>query len=485
MKVAAYIRVSTHMQVEEGYSLSAQKERLKAFAYSQGWEIVQFFVDEGISAKDMDRPELQRMLKGVREEMFDIVLVYKLDRLTRSVIDLDKLLTEFSKHNVMFKSSTEVYDTTTATGRLFIRLVASMAQWERENLGERIRMGMEQKAQEGKWVINRIPFGYSRVEGDFLEIVEQEAIIVRKIFELYLSGKYGVGKIAKMLNDRKYKTKSGANWGFNSVHYILTNPLYTGTMRYNYRMNKEQYFEIDGAVPEIIKEADFNLVQETLKRRSTSHPKKATSPYIFTSVLKCSRCGGNMDGHQSQSKRKDKTYISYSYYCKNKRFGTCDQSNIAQNYLESQFIKLIEDWIVNKDVAAEIATSADMSTDNSKQIEAIHKELAELEKRRAKWQYAWVNEMLSDEDLSKRTQEENEKEKMLLEELGTLGATIKNELNGQILIEVLTNLQANWTNLTVHEKKQFVNIAVNTMTVDKVEKRQRPESVKITDIQFN
>jgi site-specific DNA recombinase len=149
MKVAAYIRVSTQMQVEDGYSLSAQRERLKAFAYSQGWEIVKFYVDEGLSAKDMDRPDLQRMLKGVREGIFDIVLVYKLDRLTRSVIDLDKLLTEFSKHDVMFKSSTEVYDTTTATGRLFIRLVASMAQWERENLGERVRFGMQEKARKG------------------------------------------------------------------------------------------------------------------------------------------------------------------------------------------------------------------------------------------------------------------------------------------------------------------------------------------------
>jgi site-specific DNA recombinase len=95
MKVAAYIRVSTHMQVEEGYSLSAQRERLKAYAFSQGWEIVQFYVDEGISAKDMERQELQRMLKGVNEGIFDIVLVYKLDRLTRSVIDLDKLLNVF------------------------------------------------------------------------------------------------------------------------------------------------------------------------------------------------------------------------------------------------------------------------------------------------------------------------------------------------------------------------------------------------------
>src|SRR5690606_28162321 len=212
LKVAVYIRVSTQMQVEEGYSLAAQKERLKAFAYSQGWEIVQYYVDEGVSAKDLNRPELQRMLKDMKAKLFDIVLVYKLDRLTRSVIDLDKLLTEFNKYDVKFKSSTEIYDTTTATGRLFIRLVASMAQWERENLSERVSFGMEQKAKEGKWVINVPPFGYDRTTEGYLEIIEHEAVIVKRIYKMYLSGKYGIAKIAKFLNENNLLTKSGSYW---------------------------------------------------------------------------------------------------------------------------------------------------------------------------------------------------------------------------------------------------------------------------------
>jgi site-specific DNA recombinase len=169
MKVAAYIRVSTEEQVKEGYSISAQKHRLEAYAISQGWEVVQFYVDEGISAKDLNRPELQRMIKNLEEGVFDCVLVYRLDRLTRSVLDLYKLLNIFEKHNIKFKSATEVYDTTTAMGRMFITIVAALAQWERENLGERVRMGMQEKARGGKWVINVPPFGYERVE-DGLEI---------------------------------------------------------------------------------------------------------------------------------------------------------------------------------------------------------------------------------------------------------------------------------------------------------------------------
>jgi site-specific DNA recombinase len=485
MKVAAYIRVSTAMQVEDGYSLAAQRERLKAFAFSQGWEIVEFYVDEGISAKDMERPALQRMLKGVQEKQFDIVLVYKLDRLTRSVTDLDRMLKEFNKYDVMFKSSTEVYDTTTATGRLFIRLVASMAQWERENLGERVRMGMEQKALDGKWVINVPPFGYER-KGDYLQIIEQEAVIVREIYQLYLTGQYGVGKVAKVLNDKNYKTKTGASWSFNNVHYVLTNPIYIGTMRYNYRMNKEQYFEVENATPAIVTATEFHAVQKILNSRTNSHPKKATSPYIFTSVLRCSRCGGSMNGHQAQTKRNGKKYISYSYFCVNKRFKDCDLPSISQNYLESQFLKLVDAWTVDKQVVAEVAASSTESEkDKSSRVKTIYSELDALESRRTKWQYGWANGMLKDEDLKKRNEEEDKKEEMLLNELKTIQGVMNQENNDTLLLEALTSLKSTWNQLSVHEKKQFVNITVKSMVVDKTEKRQHPESVKITDVVFN
>ncbi|WP_429999877.1 recombinase family protein [Metabacillus fastidiosus] len=150
MRTALYIRVSTEEQAKEGYSIRAQTERLKAYCVSQEWEVVDFYIDDGISAKDMNRPNLKRMIKHIEQGLIDCVLVYKLDRLTRSILDLYKLLEIFDKHNCKFKSSTEVYDTTSAIGRMFITLVAALAQFERENLSERVRMGMEQKAREGK-----------------------------------------------------------------------------------------------------------------------------------------------------------------------------------------------------------------------------------------------------------------------------------------------------------------------------------------------
>jgi site-specific DNA recombinase len=482
MKVAAYIRVSTQMQVEDGYSLSAQRERLKAFAYSQGWEIVKFYVDEGLSAKDMDRPDLQRMLKGVREGIFDIVLVYKLDRLTRSVIDLDKLLTEFSKHDVMFKSSTEVYDTTTATGRLFIRLVASMAQWERENLGERVRFGMQEKAREGKWTVSTPPLGYDSKESELI-VNPSEAAVVKEIFSLYLSG-MGMHKIARNLNERGLYTKKGKPWAQSTIQYILTNPIYHGTTRYNYRLNKENYFEVEGVVPVIISDEEYQLTQQMIQNRRTVHPRQATSKYLFSKVLKCARCGKTLVGKSSSTKRGEKVYYSYNYYCPNRSRSLCDLPLINQTLFEQKFIGMISQWDAyheaNDILQNEVAASVE---DHTESIQTLEKELKDIESRRSKWQYAWVQTMINDNDFKKRMNEENEKEKMILKELTELRSVSTSPMESNP--EIWSDLKENWHYMSDEVKKQFVLIAVQSMTVDKINKDKTPDSIEIKEVSLN
>ncbi|MDF1510535.1 recombinase family protein [Robertmurraya sp. DFI.2.37] len=484
MRVAAYIRVSTHMQVEDGYSLSAQKERLNAFAFSQGWEIVQYYVDEGISAKDMDRPELQRMLKGVKEGLFDIVLVYKLDRLTRSVIDLDHLLKEFSKYNVMFKSSTEVYDTTTATGRLFIRLVASMAQWERENLGERVRMGMLQKAQEGKWVINMAPFGYDLDGIDRLKINASEAALVKEIYSMYINGT-GMHKIAKILNQRGLYTKKNKPWSQGTVQYILTNPIYIGNMRYNYRINPEQYFEVKGVIPEIVSTDEFEMVKKIIDSRVGYHPRRATSRYIFSGILKCGRCGKSLIGKSSQTTRDNKKYYSYNYYCNNRQRGICDLPIINQNHLEQKFLQVLDNMDILEDAKKKSAQDAsENDADNTKLIKQLEHELKEIEDRRTQWQYGWANKMLSDTDFMKRKKEEDEKEKMILKELESLQPKESSTLIDNI-IELWSDVKLNWEYMNTEQKKQFVMIAIESIVVDRTSMKKSPDAYVFKEINFN
>ncbi|MCD4838132.1 recombinase family protein [Neobacillus sedimentimangrovi] len=489
MKVAAYIRVSTEEQAQEGYSIPAQRSRLEAYALSQGWEIVQWYVDEGESAKDLNRTELKRMLKALEQNIFDCVLVYRLDRLTRSVLDLYQLLNKFEKHNVKFKSATEVYDTTTAIGRLFITLVAALAQWERENLAERVRMGMQQKAKEGKWTVSTPPFGYD-AHDSILKINSTEAAVVKEIYKLYLSGK-GMLNIARDLNQRGLWTKRGKPWSSGTIEYILTNPIYAGTLRYNYRVNKDQYFEVDGVAPAIVSEEDFNLAQKIISSRRQVHPRQATSKFIFSKVLKCGRCGKTLIGKTCQSKRGDKVYSSYNYFCPNRRRALCDMPLINQNFMEQKFLEMMDSWQMEQE-AAELLQDQVAATveDRTETIRQLEQELKEIEKRRSKWQYAWVNNMFSSDDakndseFKKRMTEENENEKLIRQELESLSYHETPSQDSNIL-EYLTDIKLNWEYMDNKAKKQFILIAINSMTVDKISKEKSPDSIEIKEVRFN
>lgn len=479
MRCAIYVRVSTIEQAQEGYSIKAQLERLNAYALSQGWIVSKTYIDDGESAKDMNRTNLTKMLKEMKDDLFDVVLVYKLDRLTRSVLDLYKMLEIFEKHNVKFKSATEVYDTTNAMGRLFITLVAALAQWERENLSERVTMGMEQKAKEGKWVVNLAPIGFD-IDGDYLKINEKEAAIVREIFDMYLSNKYGTGKIARILNQRGIKTKSGAVWNDGTIRYVLTNKIYIGTMRYNYRVNKENYFEKENVVDAIISKEDFEEVQMILKHRSKHHPRKATSPYIFTSVLKCARCGSIMQGKQGGAVRSNN--LSYQYQCVNHKKGLCDLPNVSQNHLELRFMELIENWQYKHLITDELSNNRPQD-DNKERLKQLDRELSEINERRKKWQYAWANKILNDKDLIERNKEEDALEEHVKSEISKLKQNQNETSKHESIAHALNDLKVNWYTLELHEKKKSVEMLVDEIIVEKVGLR-RPESVVIKEIKF-
>ena len=165
MKTAIYVRVSTEEQAKEGYSISAQQQRLKDYVKSQDWNIYKIYIDEGFSAKNLDRPKMQELIKDCKKGLFDVILVYRLDRLVRSVSNLHELLQLFDKYNVKFKSATEMFDTTSAMGRFFITLVGAMSQWERENLAERVHMGMKRMVEEGKRAGGSAPCGGGCLDG--------------------------------------------------------------------------------------------------------------------------------------------------------------------------------------------------------------------------------------------------------------------------------------------------------------------------------
>lgn len=461
MLVFPYLRVSTAEQNRDGFSIAAQKKRLTAFAQSQDWEIYDFYIDGGQSAKDMNRDDLQRLLNDIKHIDHDdkVVLVFKLDRLTRSVLDLYKLLQIFEEHKTAFRSATEVYDTTTAMGRLFITLVGALAQFERESTAERVKMGMEQMVYEGKWHGSTPAFGFDYQDKKLI-INEPEARIVRMIFDMYMNG-YGDNKLAQFLNQKGYRTKSGDVWSHTSVGYILRNPIYIGLLRWNFTGDGE-YFEVSGFVPEIVDKELFYTVQRIRKERAKMHPRQVGSVHPFSGLVRCGRCGS--PAKVSIRNTKDKKYIYY--VCTKKRQGLCDLPAISKDKIEQRFM---EEILKVRDLGAahEVAAGKAEEPDTSMEIKAIQNEIKKIQKRKKKWQLAFAEEAISVDDLRERTAEDKQREEELREQLNELtkDQPVK-EYDPEEISEILMNFEYQWEMATDREKKTMLQLLVERITVD-------------------
>ncbi len=315
--VRAYIRVSTEEQALSGFSLQAQADCLQSVAQSRGWRIARVYQDDGYSAKDMNRPGLRQLLQDAQPG--DILLVYKLDRLTRSVRDLEDLLRHFDQRGLMFQSATEQFETTTASGRLFLRIVTEIAQWERETIAERSAMGKRKKVELGEWAGGPVPYGYKAVPSDkvkagkrLLKLVPDppKARVVSAIFERYISG-YGMRAICRWLNDELgVRTSSGARWRVSSLSRLLTNPIYCGDVTHGRRL-KSETIRVPGSHQPLISPDLFERVQQLFAVRKGMPPRQATGAYPLAGVARCGVCGGGIDANFHRKKR------AYVYRCRN------------------------------------------------------------------------------------------------------------------------------------------------------------------------
>lgn len=231
MKVAIYLRVSTTEQAEEGYSISAQRERLKAYIVSQGWSLSEIYEDAGFSGGTLNRPAFVKLRNDMRIGSFNLILVYKLDRISRNMRDLSNLVHEMDENGIFFKSATEPFDTTTPAGKLIFNMLGSVAEFERGMIAERVKMGMLQKAKEGKGMLGfNHPYGYDYSDQS-LTVNSLEAVVVTRIYDSYLNG-CSLQDIASSLNNDGIRTKNSCIWTRQTVLNVLTNPLYAGYHRW-------------------------------------------------------------------------------------------------------------------------------------------------------------------------------------------------------------------------------------------------------------
>ncbi|MCJ7571712.1 MAG: recombinase family protein [Candidatus Thermoplasmatota archaeon] len=262
-RAAIYTRVSTEDQAKEGFSLDAQLEKLKSYCKARDWEIAGEYIDDGYSGRYVKRPAYNRMMEEISK--WDALLVIKMDRIHRNSKNFMMMMEYLKKEEKEFVSMTESLDTSTAMGRFVMDIIQRIAQLESEQIGERVYVGMEQKAKTNGGVLGfNIPYGYDYSNGK-LTINHNESENVKNIFQNYLNG-ISMKKIAEELNLKSIPTKLNKAWGIQTVSLILKNPVYCGYLHWEDYLNPSDH-------PPIVDKNSFNEVQKLIQKKNikTAH----------------------------------------------------------------------------------------------------------------------------------------------------------------------------------------------------------------------
>lgn len=304
-----YIRVSTTEQAMEGYSVAEQENRLRRYCEAMGFKIYKVHIDAGYSGASLNRPAIQEMIQDIQSHLVNRVVVWKLDRLSRSQKDTIVLLEDvFLANSCDFLSMMESFDTSTAFGRAIIGILAAFAQLERENIKERTTMGRQARLANGHYNSSRPPLGYCFLPNcNDLQLVPYEATIVREIFESFLSGS-SINHIAKCMKEKYPGVRS---WDNNTVRRTLRNYAYIGKVQDVDTIR-------DGIHDPIITETDFCMANAILDHNLQEKKHSCTTDNLLTGLLYCGDCGARMQPKKIARGYALRRYVCYSVSRSNK-----------------------------------------------------------------------------------------------------------------------------------------------------------------------
>lgn len=302
-----YKRVSTLDQKREGFSLPEQEEKLREFCKFKGYEIYKVYADEGISAKDDKRPAYQEMMRDVKDKKINVIVAFKLDRLTRSVYDIEKLMKFVNDNDCDIDCMADESNTTTSNGRMVMRIMTSVSQNEIEKCSERTKFGMVGAIKAGH-IPNKCPLGFKRSNKKLVPDPLTKDIVIR-VFDLYLEGK-SYQTIANIYNEEKVLGKT--NWRDSTINHIITNELYKGDYLHGKRTKKPTYYE--NVVEPLVSKQKWEDCQYQKQRNARHYERTAT--YLFTNKLKCSKCGKFLGGCATTKKNGTKYYYYKCEHCK-------------------------------------------------------------------------------------------------------------------------------------------------------------------------
>lgn len=464
-----YIRVSTEDQAREGFSLGEQEEKLLQLCKFKELEVYKVYKDAGISAKDMEhRPQFQAMLQDMKEGKINYIVAYKLDRITRSVRDLEELISVLEQYNSFLLCDRDDVNTSTANGRFFVRMLTVLSQLEIEIVSERTKFGLNGAIKSGH-IPGQRPFGYTKSEDKKMIIDNATRPYVEKIFDMYLEGK-SFQQIANYFKENNIYPKK--KWHDTTIQKIIDNKIYMGDYEQYKRIGKQENLEpivYMNVVEPIISRAKWEECQKQKERNQRTYTRDRI--YTFFQRLKCPSCGRIMKCKGSGgSKRK------YMYY-------TCEHChvNFNENYVEELLESFIYD-LLEYDMAVKKFFLPILEDKNNKiDTTTIDKEIRNLEKQRDRIKQAYIKGIVEMEDFKEdyKLIEDKlanlENQKLELVNLETFNysphellAERDLEREKMIRLDTLNSLlKSKWNDMDKSEKQEFISKFIDTIEIKK------------------
>ena len=464
-----YIRVSTDDQARAGFSLPEQKEKLLSLCEFKGYNVFKVYEDAGISAKDMEhRPQFQEMLSDVKNGKINYTVAYKLDRVTRSVRDLEELINILEKYNCYLACDREDVNTSTANGRFFVRMLTVLSQLEIEIVSERTKFGLNGAIKSGH-IPGQRPFGYTKSKDKKMIVDNATRPYVEKIFDMYLEGK-SFQQIANYFKENNIYPKK--KWRDTTIQKIIDNKIYMGDYEQYKRIGKQENLEpivYMNVVEPIISRAKWEECQKQKERNQRTYTRDRI--YTFFQRLKCPSCGRIMKCKGSGGTKK-----KYMYY-------TCEHChvNFNENYVEELLESFIYD-LLEYDMAVKKFFLPILEDKNNKiDTTTIDKEIRNLEKQRDRIKQAYIKGIVEMEDFKEDYKLIEDKlaklegKKLELINLETFNysphellAERDLEREKMIRLDTLNSLlKSKWNDMDKSEKQEFISKFIDTIEIKK------------------
>ncbi|MGQ9556905.1 MAG: recombinase family protein [Desulfurispora sp.] len=467
-RACTYIRVSRER--EDGISPEQQKEKAELQARLMGLDLLRIYQDIDISGRSDRRPGFQEMISDIKAGLYDICMVYKLDRFCRNVKDFHHYVEVLESHDCSLVSISQNIDTSTPVGRLLRNILADFAQFESEMIAERVRDNKLAAARRGRWNGGHIPYGYE-LQDKQLVINPQEAPAIVLAFEMRAAGN-GYLKIAKELTARgfapRHGTRRGLHWSEDSVKYIIGNPVYMGVLEYD-------GIAIPGAVPAIVEAELWHRAQAPRQIPNRAQQ----SPHLLSGLLYCTHCG-----HSGWAIVKNgRVYYDSSgnwhgrvlrYMCRTRRemnAAACATRLLDKYSLEDKIIELVFCLADDATLLAEARRALSEAIATREDTATVEQIKAELDRLRAVMRELFADyydhRLITREQFAQKNGEYLEKEKMLVDKLEQLEAAAAEQTlaNAELMASTAAALRQDWENMTDGEKKLALRQVIKRIDV--------------------